>query len=50
VEKKEKTKKKKEDYEKPLMKKVYSIEHNRHRPFDAVTSSGCEGCNCGCCT
>jgi hypothetical protein len=46
VEEKEKNKKQKEHYEKPQMKKVYSQEHNRHRPFDIVASSG--GCGGGC--
>lgn len=37
--KKEKLERNKERYEKPQMKKVYSAEHNRSRPFPALTGS-----------
>ena len=43
--KKEKAKKKKEDYEKPIMKKVFSPEHNRQQMIEKLASCGC-GCGC----
>jgi len=36
--------KQKINYEKPQIKKVFSEEHDRHRPFEALATSS----NCGC--
>jgi hypothetical protein len=45
MKKKEKSKTCKEKYVKPEMKKLYSPEHKRSRPFEvAITSCGCGGC------
>jgi len=42
----------KEHYERPEMKRVYSVEHKRHETFNAVAASGtCGGgelCGCAC--
>ena len=47
MKKKEKLERHKERYEKPQMKKVYSTEHNRSRPFPAITgSAGCDTSSC----
>jgi len=43
--KKEKTKKPKESYEKPQLKKIYSMDQNRFHPLETTVGSG-GACSC----